>query len=150
MSQIGPWHLVDPSGAIGPLVANDWTDLTDGSLAHAIDRTEAGRVVAAAATLCSTNAPVHTGTAPDGSFDQAAEPNPDDPKYDCNDWKGASAVDQRLVGDARSVGSGWTQVTACLNSGILRIELCAPLLFRAVTPPGAADIRSLFCTKDST
>jgi len=117
LAQVGPWHLVDPGGAVGPLVANDWADLTDGSLAHAIDQTESGGAVASIAFLCSTDAPVHTGTAADGSFDQASQADPTDPKFDCGDWTSSGMTDQRLLGDARSTTSNWTLIAGCLNLG---------------------------------
>jgi hypothetical protein len=127
MNEVGPWHLLNPGGVVGPLVANDLTDLTDGELGHAIDRTESGSVVAPIAEQCSTDAPVHTGTAPDGSFDQASATDPADPKFDCGDWTSGGATDQRLVGDARSATSNWTQVSACLNSGVFCTQRLARL-----------------------
>ena len=127
MSEVGPWYLLDPGGVVGPLVANDLTDLTDGELGHAIDRTESGSVVAPIAEQCSTDAPVHTGTAPDGSFDQASATDPADPKFDCGDWTSGGATDQRLLGDARSATSNWTQVSGCLNSGVFCTQRLARL-----------------------
>lgn len=84
----GPYLLVD-----GTVVANDWGDLVDGTLAHSIDRDEAGQLVVLRE--------VWTGTTASG----------DPTGNDCNDWKKQTANPQRAdQGLTTETGAGWTAV----------------------------------------
>jgi hypothetical protein len=66
------------------VVANGWSDLTDGTLDHAIDPTESSGVPpdATITALCSP-ASVFTGTDPDGSFPSGG---------DCAGWTATVAT----------------------------------------------------------
>ena len=80
-----PYRLVD-----GTLVANDWTDLTDGTLAHAIDVDESGTHVAA---------DVWTGTGAAGG----------PLALNCTDFTDSTAGSIGTCGNTASTSSGWTQ-----------------------------------------
>jgi len=77
----------------GTVVANDWADLTDGTLAHAIDMTEGGSVL-------RPEERVWTDTHADGSAAASS----------CSDWTKAPSL---LDGGAGTVGATdfeWTEV----------------------------------------
>ncbi|HEY2388611.1 MAG TPA: hypothetical protein VGK30_16770 [Candidatus Binatia bacterium] len=80
-----PYALVD-----GTIVANDWSDLTDASLAHAIDIDETGAAVSAADVWTSTT----TGG------------NPATP--DCNGFTSASGGQTAICGNTGLKTGGWT------------------------------------------
>jgi len=61
----------------GTLVANDWTSLTSGVLAHAIDMDEAGTTVLPDSSVTE----VWTGTTPSGTYAGAS----------CQDWTSSQA-----------------------------------------------------------
>ncbi len=85
----------------GVLIANDWTDLTDGSLQNPIDRDESGQQVAAFAW---------TGTKKDGT---------PDPDLDCGDWGSSSSTLTGRVGSTFGTMHDWTDAGSprdCDNS----------------------------------
>jgi len=84
-----PYRLVD-----GTEIASSWTDLTDGMLAHAIDRTEQG---------VAPGLPEYawTGTNPDGSIYTTIPPS-----YFCEDW--TYIFWDALVGIAGAADATWT------------------------------------------
>jgi hypothetical protein len=78
----------------GTLVANDYTDLTDGSLAHPIDVDVTGATLTGAAE-------VWTGTNPDGT--SAGD--------SCAGWTNTSALTPfAVVGVTSNGGSAWTSI----------------------------------------
>jgi hypothetical protein len=77
-----PYVLVD-----GTVVAVDWDDLVDGTLAHPIDEDENGAPV---------GGDVWTGTDPTGNAALAT----------CNDWSSTSGSGQ--CGSTSQVGNAWT------------------------------------------
>jgi hypothetical protein len=80
-------------------VANDWTDLTDGTLLHAIDMTSQKLAVIADITRRTI-----TNVAPDGtSLGSSA---------DCSDWTSNSASLAPNVGDPTATTSEWTHMAA--------------------------------------
>lgn len=87
-----------PSGA---KVADNWADLTDGSLDHAIDEEEDGWLVPAVG--------VYTATSANGTFSGEAN---------CSNWTSTGA-DTTRVGESSAVSSAWTassQVKTCTNN----------------------------------
>ncbi|HVH97952.1 MAG TPA: hypothetical protein VM869_04555 [Enhygromyxa sp.] len=85
-----PYRL--PSGA---LVANSWTDLTDGTLAHPIDSDESGQAVEAA-VVCEGNE-VWTNTKANGTPSS---------NMDCGGW--TSGAGTSTVGRSSAVDGSWT------------------------------------------
>ena len=73
----------------GEVIADDWDDLTDGALDHAINRGIDGELI---------EGPVWTGTAPDGSAY---------PEGHCGGWK-ESSLDHAIHGYSDLKGEGWT------------------------------------------
>jgi len=101
-----PYRLVD-----GTLVANDWTDLTDGSISVSIHETESGASVAGEFAWTNTNA--------DGSADA----------YDCAGWTSSSASDLGEVGSTADTTAMWTKrapyyCDGSLFGGVLRGLYC--------------------------
>jgi hypothetical protein len=86
-----PYRLVD-----GTLVANDWNDLIDGTLAHAIDLHETG----ARATPATPD--VWTGTTRTGRTTSS----------DCSGWGSASAQLAGGVGLLTSTSTTWTAISS--------------------------------------
>jgi hypothetical protein len=83
---VGPYMLLDET-----IVANDWTDLTDGSIAHAIDLDEGGNFVDLRETWTGTTS--------------AGDPSGDD----CNGWKKQTANPQRATqGVSTMTNDAWT------------------------------------------
>jgi hypothetical protein len=82
-----PYGLVD-----GTLIANDWTDLTNGSLAHAINRDESGLLV---------TADVWTGTGTAGA----------PTALNCNNFLNATGSVFGVCGTSTVVNSSWTQAS---------------------------------------
>jgi len=110
----GPgWALVD-----GTLVANDWADLTDGSLQHAIDQTEKGASAPTTSACSETMTPVWSQTTADGTFAYAGEPTASDPKWDCGDWTSVPGTSQNNWGDAGASDGGWTRLGNCNTFGV--------------------------------
>ena len=113
-----PYRLVN-----GTQVADDWADLTDGSLDHAIDRDEYGNPVGQE-TRVWTNTRTN-GTAWDNSRQCAVGPNPDIPglwTWSCGapSWTAGDCQFQSgKYGQANSTGGDWTGTnssnTACTN-----------------------------------
>lgn len=97
-----PYTLVDKQ----TIVAQSFTDLTDGQLAHPIDHTEFGQV-AQANTSCQIPTCVWTGTTPNGAFMAP----------DCQDWTSSTPLFQGVIGDFTGVGPVWSAFgqTACAN-----------------------------------
>lgn len=90
----GPWVLVD-----GSVVANDWDDLTDGSIGTAIDLTATGDPAPeSVGNGCGINA-VWTNTAANGTMSSADS--------DCSDWTMAN-TDPSVWGSWTQTNSGWT------------------------------------------
>jgi hypothetical protein len=78
----GPYVLVD-----GTIVANNWTDLTSGTLRHAIDMTETGGPPPATTACAGAPGAVWTDTTPQGALENVGST--------CGDWAdptGAMAV----------------------------------------------------------
>lgn len=84
-----PYVLVD-----GTKVADDWDDLTDGTLDHAIDRDEAG---------VKTVGSAFTNTHPDGTVIEVGAGHP------CNGWMSASNDSGAMTGSLGSVIENWTR-----------------------------------------
>jgi hypothetical protein len=82
-----PYVLLDDT-----LVANDWTDLTDGSLAHSIDRDEAGQFISVREAWTGTD-----------EWGGATADN-------CNRWKSAAAAHLANQGVSDLTNAGWTNV----------------------------------------
>jgi len=80
------------------VVANGWTDLTDGTLDHAIDQTESGGVPpdGTITALCSPGT-AWTGTNPDGSFPTSG---------DCAGW--TSTASTGVAGVSSYANVYWT------------------------------------------
>ncbi len=101
-----PFKLTD-----GTLIANSWADLTDGTLANAINIMETGVAIPGGTTTY-----VWTATNADGTF----HPRPTDPNgYDCEDWTSvvvSAGADMGYMGSASSATSTWTDWTS-LNCG---------------------------------
>lgn len=91
----GPYVMID-----GTLIANSWADLTDGTIAHAIDRTELNTLYTGA---------VWTSTAPDGTFVGSVS---------CNGWTALGSNVTGLNGSATATTGPWTQAggTFCNNA----------------------------------
>lgn len=85
-----PFPYVLPSGI---KVADNWADLTDGSLDHAIDENEDGSFV---------TGEVWTNVAPNGSMRDSTTTG------SCNGWTDATGAFRGRVGLASAVNSGWT------------------------------------------
>jgi hypothetical protein len=73
-----------------PVAENGWADLTDGTLSHAIDRTDTGAIV---------DGTPWSNTKPDGT-----------PAGDnhCTAWTSASGGKKGLYGSTVATDSGWT------------------------------------------
>lgn len=87
---IVPYVLPD-----GTVVANDWTDLTDGSLAHAIDQDESEADLEPA----FDNMSVWTATEADGSAIAGSN---------CANWTSAEDTEDGATGDAGATGAAWS------------------------------------------
>ncbi len=90
------------------MVADDWTDLTDGSLDHAIDHDEFGNSVTGSVwTNTETNGKAHdiTRDCGPGSSTSAV-------------WTSASGFESGRYGTSTASSSQWTMTTntACSNS----------------------------------
>jgi hypothetical protein len=85
-----PYVLVD-----GTVIADDWSDLTDASLQHAIDLDEFGTPVAASEAW--------TGTQPNGTSHSG----------NCTNWSGGGGTG--LPGLTTATGSQWTQRSGALD-----------------------------------
>lgn len=84
----------------GTIVANDWNDLTDGTLQHAIDQDENGATV--------TAADVWTGTTAAGGV-PPENPNPPTTPY-CNNWQNDSNVVNGVRGNTARTDAGWSSI----------------------------------------
>jgi hypothetical protein len=115
-----PYRLVG-----GTQVADDWADLTDGSLDHAIDRTETGASIANdPVTRVWTNTRTN-GTAWDNSRNCSPGPSPDvgiESTWSCGapSWTaGDCQFESGKYGEATSTTGSWTGTessnTACTN-----------------------------------
>jgi len=113
----GPYHLVD-----GTKVADDWSDLTDGSLDHAIDRTELNAAVGGEHRVWTNTTTSGAGT---GVGLQCSTGYSPDPPYDLFTWSCGppswSPSDCNFqggaFGDATQTNASWTasSSTACNN-----------------------------------
>jgi hypothetical protein len=101
-----PYHLVD-----GTLIANDWSDLTSGSLRHAIDLNEHGG--APPGTSAVGGHDVWTDTLPSGALNF--------PSSTCGDWANPGAPGS--LGDyTQQTGMYWTykfNLSACSGTATL-------------------------------
>jgi hypothetical protein len=90
-----PYVMVD-----GTLIATGWADLIDGTIAHAIDRTELNTQYTGA---------VWTSTAPDGTFVGSVS---------CNGWTALGSNVTGLNGSSTATTGPWTQAggTFCNNA----------------------------------
>ena len=95
----GPYMLPD-----GTLVAMGWADLTDGTLAHAIDQDENGVTVMGSA--------VWTNTKVDGTTFGV---------NDCGGWTMSAGVIKSQVGYTTSADKAWTEVDTQFCSSAARI-----------------------------
>lgn len=106
-SKIGPYKLVD-----GTLIANDWKQLTSGTLLHAIDLTEtSGPPPTGSGSFCSTQPlGAWSGTTPAGDFST---------QDSCQGFTNGSGTFTSRVqyGDPKAVNSNWTY-GECLNAGV--------------------------------
>lgn len=84
-----PYVLVD-----GTKIADDWADLTDGLLDHAIDRDEAG---------VKTLGSAFTNTHPDGTVVEVGADHP------CNGWTSRLDASGAITGSLVSVLENWTR-----------------------------------------
>ncbi|HYD47231.1 MAG TPA: hypothetical protein VEB21_02725, partial [Terriglobales bacterium] len=100
---IVPYTLVD-----GTVVANNWTDLTDGTLAHAIDQDESGFDL----DPLFDNLQVWSATSPSGQLTGDG---------DCDNWTTADDFEDGAIGDASASDSEWTDsdFTSCDDSARL-------------------------------
>lgn len=91
-----PYVLTD-----GTLVANDWNDLVDGALTHAIDQDEDGIDL----DPLFDNLQVWTATTPSGA---GSSPS-------CLNWSTADDLEEGGIGDATSMSAAWTadDTTTC-------------------------------------
>jgi hypothetical protein len=81
-----PYQLLD-----GRQIAADWSDLTDGTLAHPIDVDETGTPVAGTWE-------VWTGTNPSGATNS----------YTCSGWQSATGEALAIIGLTNTADDGWT------------------------------------------
>jgi len=101
-----PYVLVD-----GTVVANDWTDLTSGSLQHMIDLDESGNQVATADTCSGFGGHyVWTDSNDDGSIFNTAQ--------SCQNWTSLASTDNGSTGSASlnqatSFWSNWCNLQSC-------------------------------------
>lgn len=86
----GEYRLVDGT----TIVANNWTDLTDGSLQHAINKDEFGQI--------QSQDSVWTGTNPGGNSDRSSLES-----Y-CADWINGTYAHITYIGVNSYTASGWT------------------------------------------
>jgi hypothetical protein len=116
----GPYVLQDGI----TIVANNWADLTDGTLDHAIDQDESGNVSASgtgrtfgACTGGGTSgSSVFTDSATDGTFFSVS---------DCGGWTNATVFSSAINGDSFATGASWTEecATPCdLTSALYCIQ----------------------------
>jgi len=86
------------------LVAENWTDLTDGTLKAPIDKTEAAVQAAMGPGPCNGGPTVHTNLGADGKLF--------DPEYNCDDWTSAAGtVRAGQLGPPGQMNGLWT--SAC-------------------------------------
>ena len=76
----------------GQVVADNWEDLTDGTLQHPIDRTRDGKLI--------VEEPVFTATRPDGTAH---------PDGHCEGWQVANPMEKARHGASDLTDSGWTE-----------------------------------------
>jgi len=94
-----PYRLVD-----GTIVANDWSDLTDGTLAHAINLDESGAAVASAEVWTSTTiagAPITSNN--------------------CSDYVNATGSVSGICGTTSATGGTWTNSSTPACNSPLRL-----------------------------
>jgi hypothetical protein len=103
IKDVGPYRLLD-----GTLIANNWTELTSGTLRHPIDLTEMGTMPAFANTTPCSGFPVWSNTSPDGSeLEQGS---------DCGDWSDPTASNAEW-GDSQDTTLAWTRSCGLLRPG---------------------------------
>ena len=100
LDHLGAFVRVD-----GTTIAGSWADLTDGSLAVAINRTEQGTIVS------SSPGAVWTATATDGTLQGGS----------CSNWTSASGASSATVGDHGATGATWTAGSTSPCSASLRL-----------------------------
>ncbi len=109
----GPWTLVD-----GTLLADDWAQLTSGTLKNAISRDEQGMPVGTTSACSATKYAVWSQTNPDGTFAHANEADPSSPRFDCSNWTGTNGQDAIQWGDASATDAHWTVHANCNTFGV--------------------------------
>ena len=87
----------------GELIANDWVDLTDGTLAHPIDQNEFGEMPPIAG-ICQGQE-VWTNTKPDGTPLSG---------LDCQGWTSANGLVTSNAGEWTQIDFNWT-ASACIS-----------------------------------
>lgn len=100
LDHLGSFVRVD-----GTTIAGSWTDLTDGTLAVAINRTEQNALVSSAPGA------VWTATATDGTLQGGT----------CGNWTSAAAASSATVGDHGATGATWTANGTSPCSASLRL-----------------------------
>ena len=94
----GPYTLVD-----GTVIADDWSDLVDGSIGHAIDVDEHGTTVGASEVWTAT-----TGTGAPTALN-------------CNDFSGATGAVFGVCGSTVTTSSAWTNAGTPSCNAALRL-----------------------------
>jgi len=94
-------------------VAADWSELTDGAIGHAINRTAAGALTKAR--------PVWTNTSPDGTpVNKKADPREDA----CGGWSSQERGTFGVTGSSLDTGSGWTDAGLALSCNVPAALYC--------------------------
>ena len=93
------------------LVANDWTDLTDGSIANPLNIDENGNAIPTSTTVVWTHVRTN-GTTDGGATD------------DCINWTGGQSFSFGGVGRHGSTGGTWTDVNALANCSVALSLYC--------------------------
>lgn len=96
MHSVVPYVMVD-----GTKVADNWNDLTDGSLDHGISLTEFGQPTPETGLTCDDARVVRTGTAPDGTLGVDLGR--------CNNFTQADGMAQGTIGHTTSSIGEWSQ-----------------------------------------
>jgi hypothetical protein len=89
----------------GELIANDWVDLTDGTLAHPINQDQFGNAPPKAA-ICQDDE-VWSNTNSDGTPQS---------ELDCNGWTSAAVSSTSNTGEWTAVDASWTESSCVLVS----------------------------------
>jgi hypothetical protein len=107
----GSYVLVD-----GTVIADNWLDLTDLSLQHAIDKTESNGAPPVTDTVCApTDHLVWTNVHPNGGLLTSDD--------DCTDWtNGTNSNDGAVWGDSAHTDQSWTGGCGAVGPGMCAIH----------------------------